>query len=226
MHELATHEASRVLNRSLVLIYVLFSLASPAMAGLVEQSTPAAQSPPPTIDVSLEHLRDVGLDLKQVLTATRHIYDEVTISPQQASSQPTVIGFAACIPLRIGPRIDGPPIPARKQRVDLAMTNLTSIIGLLKQNADDFVLNGTQLNVSSDTNTKLKPLINQWNTTVGYLAQDFAALQKLTAGPDYQNGAIADTCTSLQGDVKDLDKIRGKIATIIRDEQKRLTASH
>jgi hypothetical protein len=176
------------------------------------------------LDLSLEHLRDLTLDLKQIMSATTHIIDEVTLTPENLSAEGNEIGFASVVPMRLGPRADGPPKPARRQRVDVAMANLTSVIGLLKQNTDQFVQSGAQLDASPDVQSKLSPLIEKWTATMGYLGQDFTALQKVTAAPDYANGAISDACTSLQGDVKDLEKVRSKITGILKDEEKRLGA--
>jgi hypothetical protein len=187
---------------------VLFSL----IALLVSCNIANAQSSA----AALEQLRNVALDSKQIMTAAMHINDEVTISPENMSNEPFTVGYASVVPLRVGPRADGQPTAAHKQRVDAAMQTLTSVINMLKQNSDDLVQALHQANVVAASQSKLDSLINQWNSTLGYLNQDFVALQKLTSSPEYQNGAISDTCTSVHNDARDLEKIRGKISELLK----------
>ncbi len=43
------------------------------------------------VNMGLEQLNDVGLDLKNVLTSTRHLYDEVMIQPVTVITEPEMI---------------------------------------------------------------------------------------------------------------------------------------
>jgi hypothetical protein len=172
------------------------------------------------VELSLDHLREVGLDLKQVMTSSRHLYDEVMIQPVAMITQPEMIGPGMIINIPVGTRSVGPAQQPRKDRVDMAMNNMAPIISMLKKNADDFVSQEKELDVSPDTQTKMEPLVKDWLAGVNQISAELAQLQSLTAGPTYDNAAIASACTEMQKTAKELDKVRGKAFKIIKKEGK------
>jgi hypothetical protein len=201
-------------------------LATPADTAASSGNSGTAQSQPITgsvkkVEISLESLRDMGLDLKEVMTSARHLYDEVSIQPVQVITQPELIGPGSVINIPIGTVPIGPPQPPRKSRVDLAMKNLSPIIDMLKGNADDFVAEEKQLDVTPEVQAKLNPLVQDWITKVNQIYGELQQLQPLTAGPTYDNAAIAAVCRNMQNTAQDLDKTRSKAFKIIKREGRR-----
>ena len=170
------------------------------------------------MQLTLEKLRDVGLDLKHVMTASKHLYDEVTIQPVTLITEPEVVGRGIVINIPIGTQPAGPPQPPRKDRVDLSMNEMTPVINMFKKNADDFVSGHKQLDLAPDIQTKLEPMIKDWIAQINDLSSQLNNLQPLTAGPTYDNTSIATVCTNIQKDVEQLDETRRKIYKVIRKE--------
>ena len=195
---------------------------SPATTGSAAPTSTTLQGGVQKVELSLEKLRDIGLDLKHVLRATSGLYDEVTIQPVSIVTQPEVIGRGIIINIPIATQPIGPPQPARKDRVDVAMSAITPVIDRMKQNVDKFVSGEVQLDLPQDVMTELKPQFDQWVTTVNSMASQEKNLVQLTAGPPYDNGAIADTCSGLQRTVKSLDKTRLAIYKTLKKEGKKL----
>lgn len=177
------------------------------------------------VDLSLEKLRDVGVDLKSALKATRSLYDEVTIQPVRIITQPNVVGNSGTIiNIPIGTEPVGPPQPARKARVDLAIGGMKPVIDLLKKNADEFISGEKQLDFPEDVIEKLQPQLQEWVKTVNIIASDQSELEQITKAPPYNNGAIAQLTDSIEKNIKDLDKTRSAIYKVIRKEGKRISA--
>jgi len=177
------------------------------------------------VELGLEQLRDVGLDLKDVLKAASMLYDEVTIQPVRIITQPQLVGNGTIINLPIGTQPIGPPQPARKERVDLAINDMKPIIVMLKKNADEFVSGETQLDLPDDVMEKLKPQIQKWIDNVNIIAALQNKLEQITQAPPYDNQAIASLTASIAQSTKDLDKTRLAIYKVIRKEGKRIAAS-
>lgn len=175
------------------------------------------------ITLSLERLRDVGLDLKAVLKAADGLYDEVTIQPVTLITEPEVVGRGIIINIPIGTQPAGPVAPARKDRVDLAMNNMRPIIEKMKSNVDAVVSGSAHIDLPADIQERLKPQFKTWVTDVNETASDLENLEKLTAvTPPYDQPSIAQYAQSIQVNVKDLDKTRREIYKVIRKEGKRI----
>jgi len=173
------------------------------------------------VELDLEKLRDVGLDLKEILRAASSLYDEVTIQPMRIITQPTMIGSGTIINIPVGKQPVGPPQPARKERVDLAINGMKPIINLLKKNVDDFVEDKKQLDLPDNVMTKLESRFKEWIDAVNKMAAKQIQLEQITQSPPYDNKAIADLTASIQTDVKNLDKTRLAIYKVVRKEGKR-----
>ncbi len=192
------------------------------------QNAPATQKPlkgsVEKVELNLELLRDVGLDLKEVLKAASSLYDEVTVQPVRLLTQPEVVGNGIIINVPIGTTPVGPPQPARKERVDLAMNSIKPIIKMMKANVDAFVAGDRKFDLPADVIAQLKPKFKEWASTVNTVASREQELEAITASPPYSNRTIADLAVSLQKDVKELDKTRRAIYRVIRKEGKRIAA--
>lgn len=174
------------------------------------------------VQLGLEELRDIGLDLKHVLTACRHLYDEVTLQPVSMLTEPEMIANGVLISIPIGVQPVGPPAPPRKERVDLLMNQIRPVVGLLKKNVDDFVAGNKVLDLPDPVKGDLEPEFDQWVSTVNDLDGQLTKLDGLTQGPDYSNYAIAASVSSIEQDIKQLDEIRKKTHKALRQAGKNL----
>jgi hypothetical protein len=198
-------------------------------AGSSSAAGPSTNRPPikggvQKVELSLEKLRDVGLDLKHTLKAVSGLYDEVTIQPVTLITEPEIVGPGVIINLPIGTRPTGPPQPARKDRVDLEMNAMRPMINLLKTNTDEFMSGQLELDLPDQVLAELKPETQKWVATVDNLAGQLAQLNQLTQGPPYDQQGIAAMATDMQKSIKQLDQTRRKIYKVIRKEGKKIAA--
>lgn len=202
------------------------SSSPPATAGS-EASTksPPLQGGVQKVELSLEKLRDVGLDLKHTLKAVGGLYDEVTIQPVTLITEPEVVGRGIIIQIPIGTQPVGPRQPARKDRVDLEMSSIRPEITLLKTNVDEFMSGHRQLDLPDDVLTELQPETKKWVEIVNQLSDQLSKLNQLTGGPPYDQDGIAAVAVDMQKEIKQLDETRRKIYKVIRKEGKRIAAA-
>jgi hypothetical protein len=173
------------------------------------------------VNLSLDQLNDVGLDLKNILAVSKHLYDEVMVQPVTVITEPEMIA-GTVINLPIGTQPTGPPRPARKERVDMLMSQIKPSIALLKQNADDFMTESQVTEYSGEIKTKIDPLFKKWLAYMDDVYARLLTLEKLTVGPTYENYAIAETCQLLETDIKKIDEVRRPIYKLIQEEGKNL----
>lgn len=215
-------------KRTAIVAAVAWSMVLPVVAQGVDGSAPSADQGATLsggvhkVELSLEMLRDVGLDLKHLISAASHLYDEVTIQPVTVQTEPEVVGMGTIIYIPIGTTPIGPPAPPRKDRLDLAMNQLVPQITLMKKNVDDFVSGKDQLDLPPDVIDELKPMTTQWVQVVDDAATQLNKLQPLVQGPKYDNAAIAAQAVQIQQDAKKLEDLRKKIYKVIRKEGKRI----
>lgn len=174
------------------------------------------------IELDLGVLRDIGLDLKHILKAIGSLYEEVTIQPVSLVTEPEIIGAGTIIYVPVGTMPVGLKQPARKERVDLAMNQITPLVTVLKKNVDEFVTGQKELDLPDDVLSELKPQIQRWVEMVEQANAQLKKLQQLTQNPPYDNDTIATVVTSMQTDIKQLDKTRREIYKVIRKEGKRV----
>ena len=172
------------------------------------------------VTLSLEQLRDAGLDLKNLLKAITSLYDEVTIQPVSMVMEPEVVGRGMVISIPVATQAVGPPQPPRKSRVDSAMAGIKPSITTMKSDLDAFASGKEQLDLPADLLNKMTPQIQNWSAVVDDLSARLTQLETLTAGPTYDNAAIAATTTAMEKDVKDLDETRRAVYKEVRDEGK------
>ena len=170
-----------------------------------------------TLELSLERLRDIGLDMKQMLRASSNLYDEVTIRPVNIISEPELIGNSV-IYIPVGFQSAGPPQPPRKERVNLAMSQMRPIILVLKQDVDDFLEGRSTLEISEKQRQDLTPLFDKWVNHVNNISDSLKRLNQLTPGPKYDNETIASATQSIHTNIKQLDKVRRNIYRYVQKE--------
>ncbi|MBY0550025.1 MAG: hypothetical protein K2W95_22310 [Candidatus Obscuribacterales bacterium] len=170
---------------------------------------------------TLGHLHDLGLDLKHLMTGASHLYDEVNIAPVSLETMPEVVGRGIIINIPIGTQQIGPPAPPRKDRLDLAMAQITPVVTQLKQDVDLFVSGHQRLDITDETRSELKPVLENWITSVNSLAKQLDNLQSLTAGPGYDNAQISQAAQQVQVHCQSLQKDLKKVYKAIQREGKR-----
>jgi len=216
-----------LLNACSIVVFENIAQAQPARqegdasGGKSTQETPLLEGGAQKFELNLEKLRDLGLDLKNVIKGASSLYDEVTIQPVTLIMQPNMVGRGTIIQRPIGVQAAGPPQPARKERVDLSMASLRPVVALLKRNVDDFIASDRQLNLPDHVANQLQPYLDEWIKVVGTMASQEARLEQLTQGPPYDNQAISALASAIQNETKRLDKIRRDVYKIIQKEGKR-----
>ncbi len=199
-------------------------IVAPALAADTDDASTSSQplqAGVKKVDISLEKLRDIGLDLKQVSTSARHLYDEVMIQPVSIMTEPEVIGRGIIVNIPIGTSPVGPPAPPNPKRVERAMDAMRPIISTLKKNADEFVDQKKELDVSPEAAEKLDPIVKKWIEAADNIAGQLKVLEPLTTGPKYDNSAIAAQCKNIQQDAYVLDRLRRDAFKIIKKEEKK-----
>lgn len=204
---------------------VTLCAASPAHA---QDAAPSAPAKPPyeagaqKVRLTLEDLREVGLDLKNVLKATSSLYDEVTIQPMQLITEPEVIGFGTVINIPISTQPTGPVQPARPKRVQLAMSHIKPTVEQFKGTVDQFMNGEKQLDLPDDIHKLLQPDLNTWGTTVLKLSEQEQQLETLTANAPYDQPTIAKECIAMENNIKALDKTRRAIYKTLKKHAKQI----
>src|SRR6516225_8812705 len=94
----------------LVVIAIALSLHSPSLAddNQASVSKPAIHLTIQKVELGLTQLRDIGLDLKHVMSACRHLYDEVTLQPVTIETEPELIANGVLISIPIATQPIGP----------------------------------------------------------------------------------------------------------------------
>lgn len=176
------------------------------------------------VELSLEKLNDIAADLKNILSVSRHLYDEVMVQPVTVITEPEIIN-STVISIPVGTQPTGPPRPARKERVDALMAQMRPMVDLLKTNADDFMSDSEVTEYPPDMEEKVDPLFKKWLAYMDDVYARLLTLEKLTVGPTYDNYAIAGTCQLIERDVKKVDEVRHPIYKLIQEEGKKLMSS-
>jgi hypothetical protein len=196
-------------------------------AALADDGQSAAPNQPIQLTVSkvelgLTELRDIGLDLKHVLSSCRHLYDEVTLQPVSLETEPEMIANGGLISIPIATQPVGPPAPPRKERVDMLMGEISPVIALLKKNVDDFVAANAQCTLTDEAGQELSKEFSQWVALVNDASNLKTKLQSITQGPPYDNYAIAAVASALEADAKKLEAIRHSSFKALKKEGKAL----
>lgn len=199
----------------------------PAMADDASGTAAGAAAPSATTmqkgnvvkaEVTLNDLRDARLSVSRVRKAAANLYDEVTRQQMTMSYNPNVVGTSVIMTPR--PTFDGPSLPPRKKWVDASMAEIGPEIKLFKEDVDAAIESNRRTDVSTDARNQLDPIRDEAFEIVNKSFAEYTYLEKLTAGPNYDNGAIASTVQGLNERMKQLDKSLKKAIRILQKEAK------
>jgi hypothetical protein len=171
------------------------------------------------VEFSLEKLREINDDLKRLMKAVNSLNDEVSIQPMSLITQPEVVG-GNIINLPVAVQGTGEFMPARKVKVDQAMSSIKPMVADMKANADAFVSNTNQIDLSIPVSAEITPLLKEWIEVVHRLSKEEERLEQLTVGPSYDNQSIARITGFIQADVKKLESNRREMVKTIRKQEK------
>jgi hypothetical protein len=177
------------------------------------------------IELNLQVLRDVGLDIKNIIKAASSLYDEVTIQPVTLMTQPEVVGMGTIINIPIGFTPTGAGPQPSKKRVDLAMRQMRPIIEIMKGDVDDFESGRKRLDISDTERNELKPLLDDWIELVNGISTNLTSLEGITKAPPYDNNAIANLAGGIHKDCKKMDEVRRKLYKALQKDGKRKSKS-
>jgi len=170
------------------------------------------------ITVDLNRLNDVGRDLKHVVKSLSSIYDEASYEPASFTSEPEMIGpTVVMFPMLVRP-IGMPPQPMRKERVDLAMSEIKPVIDMLAKNVNRYVNGQVKLDLPDDIMTQIQPHLDAWVSGMGQLNTMETALEGMTQGPPYNNDKVGNQALAMEKQIKKLDENRRAIFSIVRKE--------
>ncbi len=169
------------------------------------------------VEVTLNDLRDARLSISRARKATANLYDEVTRQQMTTTYNPNLVGTTVIMTPMI---MSGPLLPARKKWVDESMDDIGPIIKLFKEDVDQAIESNRRTDVSDKSKKTLDPLREEAFASVKESFDLYKELEKLTAGPAYDNAAIASLAKSLDGKFKGLDKTFKKAISILQKEAK------
>ncbi len=173
------------------------------------------------IELNLENLRDLGLDLKNVMKASSSLYDEVTIQPVTINTMPTVIGYGTVVNLPVGFTPTGAGPQPKKKRVDMAMNQMRPIIHLLKADLDEFETGRARLDISDEERKVMQPWFDEWKDLIRDVSGNLEQLESLTSEKRYDNRAIANAANAIHQDTKKMDKVRLKVYKFLQKQGKK-----
>jgi hypothetical protein len=167
-----------------------------------------------SIQLNLEVLRDIGLDIKKLRSASEELYNEVTLQPVSLQMQPNVVGMGTIIytPVAAAPVYMAP----RKKRVDLAMNDMRPIVTLMKEDVDAVLSGQRKIDLPENTDEVLDPLLKIWENLVNRIFTQYSSLEPLTQTSNYDNKAIARIAHAIHKDTKTLEDTRKKVFKIIQ----------
>jgi hypothetical protein len=171
------------------------------------------------IDVTLNDLRDARLSTSRVRKAAANLYDEVTRQQVTMNYNPNVVGMAVI--MTPSPSFTGAYLPPRKKWVEAAMSEIGPIITLLKEDVDLAIESNRRTEVADATRAQLDPLRDEAFSKVNTSFDLYKQLQKLCFGvSSYDNQAIAHVASSLDHEMKSLDKSLKKGIAVLQKEAK------
>lgn len=167
------------------------------------------------IDVTLNDLEDARLSISRVRKATSNLYDEVSRREMNYVNTPNVVGS---IVLSTPTVIAGPVLPARKKWVDASMSEISPIINLFKEDVDQAIESNRRTDVSDKAKKTLDPLREEVFASVKQAFEMYKNLENLTAGPSYDNPAIASAANNMDKHFRGLDKTLKRAIKILQKE--------
>ncbi len=163
------------------------------------------------VELSLERLRGVEADLKQVSKAAGALYDVAMIQPVRLITQPTIVGPGTIVNIPVGTQPTGPPQPVQRKSIDQAIKKMKPIIETMKRDVDDFIEHRKQLDLSNEVKQKLEPRFQEWIDGVNTVTLHENQLEQVAQNPPYDNQTVGLLSQAIQQDVKSLNKTRAAI---------------
>jgi hypothetical protein len=207
------------LRLALLIIFCVNCFSIIAYAQANAPSARSLKSGVQKVEFSLEKLREVDVDLKRMLKSATNLNEEVTIQPMSLVTQPDVVA-GNIVNLPVAVQAAGEFMPPRKEKVNEAMRSLRPMVAQLKADADAFVANTNQLDLTVGVSAQLGPRLKEWGQVVNRLAKEELRLEQLTAGPGYDNEAIGRITGFIQNDIKKLEANRKDIYKVICKQEK------
>jgi len=170
------------------------------------------------IEVTLDDLRDARLSTSRVRKAAANLYDEVTRQEMTMMMNPNVIGTMVISTPRPVPT--GRLLEARKKWVDASMAEIAPIIKLFKEDVDKAIEDDRRADVSDSSRKSLDAVRDDLFALVNASFEIYKSLEGLTAGPTYDNKAIASDAKQLDENMKKLDRSLKKGVSILQKEAK------
>lgn len=211
---------SRSFLQALLLTLLLagFQRAHAEEAATTSGEAPILKGEVVQIEVTLNNLRDARLSISRVRKATANLYDEVTRQEVTMSYNPNMVGTSVIMTPRAN--MTGRTLPARKKWINASMAEISPIITLFKEDVDAAIESHRRTDVSDETRTVLHPLRDAAFLAVKSSSDTFKQLEELTAGPTYDNQAIASAAQTLDAEMTQLDRALKKGISILRKEAK------
>jgi hypothetical protein len=171
-------------------------------------------------DMEMSNVRDILLDLRRAKANAEHLYLEVTRHPITSYTYANVMG-----PVMISipePTFDiSEVLPARKQWVDAYMQQLSPAITYIKADIDGIKAGASGLHFSERSQAKFDEILQNSQAGTDKLTASNAQLQKLTAGPAYDNLAIAKQTSIMHKVLRDVEKDTKRLFDEIKKSHKR-----
>jgi len=155
------------------------------------------------VEVTLNNLRDARLSISRVRKAAANLYDEVTRQQVTMSYNPNMVGSTVIMTPTAS--FSGAYLPPRAQWVNESMAEIGPIIKLFKEDVDTAIESDRRTQVREATREALESVKTDAFAAVKSGFDLYQELQRLTAGPSYDNGAIASATRSLDKKMKQLD---------------------
>jgi hypothetical protein len=185
------------------------------VSGAAAQNDAQSSAPTKTLSggaqvvvLTLNDLRDVGVDLDHLRTAASHLYDETTMQRVTLQTRPSLVGPGTVINIPVGTTPTGEYIQPRPRRVGAAMAAIRPIATLLKTDMDSFLTEEKQLEVPGVTQDELQSVMKQWSKSVDNIYGQLQLLEPLTEHPPYNQGAISQATWAIVEDAKELERLR------------------
>ena len=174
------------------------------------------------VELTLDDIRTINLDVKHLVTASSHLHDEVTMRQISIEQEPEIIGMGTVIMIPVGYQQAGPVLPAKKKRVDLAMSQLRPLIQMFKTDLDEFMSGQKELDLPDDIRQELEPYFKDWISQVNEASEQLAKLEPLVTGPPYDQSTIAGIAADINQDAHNMLKTLKKVYDIVRKEGKKM----
>ncbi|MCA9803239.1 MAG: hypothetical protein KC777_14815 [Cyanobacteria bacterium HKST-UBA02] len=163
------------------------------MEGHIEKETMTAESGLKDLATSLQHLKRAAID----------ILTEVERQDMVVVGEPDVIGpmIIPAMPNPTGTVSSGRFLPPRKKFIDYFMIQIDHLMPIVEKSAEAVTLPESATTQAKADKARLGELVTELNSC-------FHALDKVTAGPKYDNMAIARQATAFGDLVKKIDRRR------------------